>query len=77
MTLWLESVIFSTYYLIIVISSKIFLAFSALSKVQSRYLESTEIVRARTISVDSRYLLWTLDKAENAKNILEEITIIK
>ena len=35
------------------------------------------VPQARTISVDSRYLLWTLDKAENAKNILEEITIIK
>ena len=31
---------------------------------------------ARTISVDSRYLLWTLDKVENAENILEEITIV-
>ena len=35
------------------------------------------VPQARTISVDSRYLLWTLDKAENAENILEEITIIK
>ena len=34
------------------------------------------VPQARTISVDSRYLLWTLDKAENAENILEEITIV-
>ena len=34
------------------------------------------IPEARTISVDSRYLLWTLDKVENAENILEEITIV-
>ena len=33
------------------------------------------IPEARTISVDSRYLLWTLDKVENANNLLEEITI--
>mgnify|MGYP003310063799 FL=1 len=34
------------------------------------------IPEARTISVDSRYLLWTLDKVENAENILEEINIV-
>ena len=34
------------------------------------------VPQARTISVDSRYLLWTLDKVENAENILEEITIV-
>jgi hypothetical protein len=34
------------------------------------------IPQARTISVDSRYLLWTLDKVENANNILDELTII-
>ena len=34
------------------------------------------IPEARTISVDSRYLLWTLDKVENASNLLEEITIV-
>ena len=34
------------------------------------------VPEARTISVDSRYLLWTLDKVENAENILEEITIV-
>ena len=34
------------------------------------------IPEARTISVDSRYLLWTLDKVENANNLLEEITIV-
>jgi len=33
------------------------------------------IPQARTISVDSRYLLWTLDKVEKANNILEELTI--
>ena len=33
------------------------------------------IPQARTISVDSRYLLWTLDKVEKASNILEELTI--
>ena len=31
---------------------------------------------ARTISVDSRYLLWTLEKLDEAENILEELTII-
>ena len=35
------------------------------------------VPEARTISVDSRYLLWTLDKVENAENILEEITVVK
>ena len=34
------------------------------------------IPEARTISVDSRYLLWTLDKVENAENLLEEIEIV-
>ena len=34
------------------------------------------IPEARTISVDSRYLLWTLDKVENAENILDEMTIV-
>ena len=33
------------------------------------------IPQARTISVDSRYLLWTLDKVEEANNILDELTI--
>lgn len=35
------------------------------------------IPQARTISVDSRYLLWTLEKLEKADNILDELTIIK
>jgi len=34
------------------------------------------IPEARTISVDSRYFLWILDKLENAENILEELTIV-
>ena len=34
------------------------------------------IPEARTISVDSRYLLWTLEKLEKAENILEELTIV-
>lgn len=34
------------------------------------------IPQARTISVDSRYLLWTLEKLEKADNILEELTIV-
>ena len=34
------------------------------------------IPEARTISVDSRYLLWTLEKLEKADNILEELTIV-
>jgi hypothetical protein len=34
------------------------------------------IPQARTISVDSRYLLWTLEKLEKAENILEELTIV-
>ena len=34
------------------------------------------IPEARTISVDSRYLLWTLQKLEKAENILEELTIV-
>jgi hypothetical protein len=34
------------------------------------------IPQARTISVDSRYLLWTLDKLEGAENILEELSIV-
>ena len=34
------------------------------------------IPEARTISVDSRYLLWTLQKLERADNILEELTIV-
>jgi hypothetical protein len=33
------------------------------------------IPQARTISVDSRYLLWTLDRVEEANNILNELTI--
>jgi hypothetical protein len=35
------------------------------------------IPQARTISVDSRYLLWTLEKLEKAENILEELVISK
>jgi hypothetical protein len=35
------------------------------------------IPKARTISVDSRYLLWTLEKLEKADNILDELTIVK
>ena len=35
------------------------------------------IPQARTISVDSRYLLWTLEKLEKAENILEELVITK
>ena len=34
------------------------------------------IPEARTISVDSRYLLWTLEKLEDADNILKELTIV-
>ena len=34
------------------------------------------IPQARSISVDSRYLLWTLEKIEKAGNILEELTIV-
>ena len=34
------------------------------------------IPQARSISVDSRYLLWTLEKIEKADNILEEFTIV-
>lgn len=34
------------------------------------------IPKARTISVDSRYFLWTLEKLERADNILEELTIV-
>ncbi len=34
------------------------------------------IPQARTISVDSRYLLWTLDKLEGAENILDELVIV-
>jgi hypothetical protein len=34
------------------------------------------IPQARTISVDSRYLLWTLDELEKASNILDEITVV-
>ena len=33
------------------------------------------IPQARTISVDSRYMLWTLDKFHGAENILNELTI--
>ena len=32
---------------------------------------------SRTISVDSRYLLWTLDKLDGADNILDELTIVR
>ena len=34
------------------------------------------IPQARTISVDARYLLWTLDKLEGAENILDELVIV-
>ena len=34
------------------------------------------IPQARSISVDSRYLLWTLEKVEGADNILKELTIV-
>ncbi len=33
------------------------------------------IPEARTISVDSRYFLWTLEKFDEAKNILEELSL--
>jgi V8-like Glu-specific endopeptidase len=33
------------------------------------------IPEARTISVDSRYFLWTLEKFDEARNILEELSI--
>jgi hypothetical protein len=32
---------------------------------------------SRTISADSRYLLWTLDKLDGADNILDELTIVR
>ena len=35
------------------------------------------IPEARTISVDSRYLLWNLEKVAKAKNILAEIDIVR
>jgi hypothetical protein len=35
------------------------------------------IPEARTISVDSRYLLWNLEKVAEAKNILAEIDIVR
>ena len=35
------------------------------------------VPQARTISVDSRYLLWTLEKLEKADNILDELTIVE
>jgi len=34
------------------------------------------IPEARSISVDSRYLLWTLEKFESAENIISELTIV-
>ena len=34
------------------------------------------VPQARSISVDSRYLLWTLEKLDGANNILEELTIV-
>ena len=34
------------------------------------------IPEARSISVDSRYLLWTLEKFESADNIISELTIV-
>ena len=34
------------------------------------------IPEARSISVDSRYLLWTLEKLESADNIISELTIV-
>ena len=34
------------------------------------------IPQARTIHVDSRYLLWTLEKFENDKRLINEMTII-
>ena len=34
------------------------------------------IPQARSISVDSRYLLWTLEEVEGADNILKELTIV-
>ena len=34
------------------------------------------IPEARSISVDSRYLLWTLEKLESAENIISELTIV-
>ena len=33
------------------------------------------IPEARTISVDSRYFLWTLEKFDEARNILEEVSL--
>ena len=33
------------------------------------------IPEARTISVDSRYFLWTLEKFDEAGNILEELSL--
>jgi hypothetical protein len=33
------------------------------------------IPEARTISVDSRYFLWTLEKFDEARNILEELSL--
>ena len=32
---------------------------------------------SRTISVDSRYFLWTLDKLDGADNILDELTVVR
>ena len=31
----------------------------------------------RSIHVDSRYMLWVMDKVDNAQNLLKEMTIVK
>ena len=31
----------------------------------------------RSIHVDSRYMLWVMDKVDNAQNLLDEMTIVK
>ena len=31
----------------------------------------------RLIHVDSRYMLWVMDKVDNAQNLLDEMTIVK
>ncbi|GAB0108886.1 hypothetical protein PA7559_01530 [Pseudoalteromonas distincta] len=31
----------------------------------------------RSIHVDSRYMLWVIDKVDNSQNLLDEVTIVK
>ena len=39
--------------------------------------DQSALLFLRSIHVDSRYMLWVMDKVDNAQNLLDEMKIVK